>query len=258
MKPAFLILLLLLPVLLPAQNKRVNAEGRWEVSRDITPARAEQFALQEAKREALREAGIPEEVLSASLHIQMADSLYFSDINTEISTLQLNGQVRVISQQLSDSYDPATGRITKVAAISAEVSPLPQRDASFSFTCTGLKNSYSSEESVRFSIRPFQSCYLYLFIFDPSGGTLLFPGYYEQANRLQPDRSYDFPRNSLVVYSIEKSDHSVTYEQNILLAVISKEHLPFSGPVTVRSVFDWLYHIPADKRNEQYFSFLVE
>lgn len=244
--------------MLPAQVKVARAEGRWEVSRDITPARAGQLALLEAKREALRLAGVPEEVRSATLSIQMADSLYFDDLHTEISTLQINGLVKVTGQQIDDFYDPLSGRITKIAIISAEVSLLSQRDASFTFLFSGLNSTYRNNESFHFSFASAQSCFLHLFVFDNAGGTLLYPGYYEKADTLYPGTRYLFPRNKLVEYTIEKISSSATYEQNVLLAVVTKTNVPFNGEVTVHTVFDWLYRIPSDQRSEQYFSFLVE
>lgn len=254
----YTVLLALLPLLLEAQIYVDRAVGCWELSRDITPVQAEQRALLEAKKEAMRKAGIPEEVMSASLLVQRADSIYFDEFYSQINVLQINAHVKVMHQEITDRYDPSSKRMLKEAVISAEVIRQVGYDNSFSFVLTGLNSTYRSGESLHFSLTARQDCFYHLFIFDPTGGDLIFPGVYEASECFREQIPYPFPRNRWIVYDIEKSDSAVRYEQNVLLVVATKADIPFTGKVTVGHVFDWLFRIPANQRCEQYYSFITE
>lgn len=247
-----------LPVWLSAQTRVERAEGRWEVSRDITPAQAEQRALFEAKREALRLAGVPEKVNALTLHIQTADSLYFDHFFTEVNTLQVLAQVKVIRQEIKREFDPASGRMIAIAVITADVLPPSETTQMLPFHIEGLNNTYRHGDLVNFTLIPGSPCYFHFFVFDTKGGDCFYPNAYEKGTYFQPDSSYVFPRNRLLAYSIEKENQTARYEQNIVIAVATLRDIPFRGEVNVHNLFDWLYSIPPEQRMEEYFSFLVE
>ena len=56
-----------------------KAEGRWEVSGDISVVQAEERALMEAKKEALRKAGVMESVWSVMGQVTSSDGVNFSE-----------------------------------------------------------------------------------------------------------------------------------------------------------------------------------
>lgn len=146
------------------------------------------------------------------------------------------------------------------AVISAEVAQASSRTASFSFSLTGLNQSYQNGESLRFSLIAEQDCYYHLFVFDADGVEQLYPGEYEKRSLYKKGVAYFFPRNQWVVYNVERGNRPARarYEQNILLVVATKKDIPFVGEVTVSSVLRWLKQIPEEMRSEQYFSFLSE
>ncbi len=252
------ILLCCLPSVLPAQIRVDHAEGQWEVSRDITPDQAEQRALLEAKRKALQLAGIPENINALILSLNTVDKLNFEYVFTQISTLQILAQVKVLKEDIYRDYDPATGRLIIRAVIAAEVLPPSKETQMAQFTLSDLKYSYRAGDQVRFSLTPGVSCYFHFFVFDTTGGTCFYPNTYEKRICLQPDTTYAFPLNQLLEYSIDRKNHSARYEQNIVIAVATLRDLPFRGEVTVPCLFDWLYTIPPHERVEAYYSFLVE
>lgn len=144
------------------------------------------------------------------------------------------------------------------AVISAEAAHHSSRAGSFSFTLTGLNQTYRDGESLCFSLTAGQDCYYHLFIFDADGVEQLYPGVYEERSLYQKGVEYAFPRNQWVAYSVEKGNRPARYEQNILLVVATRKDVPFSGEVTVGNVLGWLRRIPEEFRSEQYFSFLSE
>lgn len=144
------------------------------------------------------------------------------------------------------------------AVISAEAAQHSSRSGSFSFTLTGLNNTYRAGESLRFSLTAGQDCYYHLFIFDAAGVDLLYPGEYEERSLFLKGVEYSFPRSQWVAYSVEKGNRPARYEQNILLVVATRDDIPYTGEMTVSSVLGWLRRVPEGQKSEQYFSFLSE
>lgn len=257
---AILISLLLSFILcsLYAQVRVDNATGIWEISRDITPAQAEQKALFEAKREAIRMAGIPEKINTSTFVIRTVDSLYLDHFQTEISTIQINTQVKVLQKEIRNEYDPQSQRLSKVVMITAEVFEELQTDRFSPFFLQGIKNSYRAGEQIRFSFQPTDTCFFYLFNFDPEEASLLYPNTYEESRPFLPGKTYDFPLNRLITYSVNKKDKNIRYEQNITLAVVTRKNVPFDRDVSITQVLEWLYAIPISERYEEVYSFLCE
>lgn len=144
------------------------------------------------------------------------------------------------------------------AVISADVTQNVPRHTGFSFTLTGLGNTYRSGDTLRFSLEASVDCYYSIFVFDADGVELLFPGTYEATSLFQKGITYTFPRTQWVAYFVEKSRRSSRFEQNILLVVATLKEVPFAGEATVDGVFGWLRQIPEEQRSERYFSFLSE
>lgn len=235
-----------------------EAIGVWEVSKDITPAEAAQKALLEAKKEAIRLAGIPEVVNSVSFMVQMVDSIYLDHFQTGISLLHIHSQVKVLSQEIKDEYDAKHQRLFKRAIISAEVYEGVSADKPTLFRLEGLKNSYRTGEHLRFSCLSNDSYYFHLFLFTPQETLLLFPNHYERENYFSSGMRYDFPLNKMIVYEVNKKEDKAKFEQNILLAVATKKNIAFNELPSISHVFEWLYAIPSEERSEVFYSFLCE
>ena len=98
-----------------------KAEGRWEVSGDISAVQAEERALMEAKKEALRKAGVMESVWSVMGQVTSSDGISFSEAYSSVSTFSINGLVNVIDKKVEDVWDPNLKRLFKVVTIEANV-----------------------------------------------------------------------------------------------------------------------------------------
>ena len=59
------------------QKKVQNVKGEWVISNDISPAKARENALNQAKVEALRKAGVPEKIFESTLQYR-SDNLKVS------------------------------------------------------------------------------------------------------------------------------------------------------------------------------------
>ena len=79
-----------------------NATGRWEVSGDITMAEAEERAMNEARKDALRKAGVMEKVWSVFGQVMTRSGSRFEEAFSSVSVLALNGMVNVTDKTVED------------------------------------------------------------------------------------------------------------------------------------------------------------
>ena len=118
-----------------AQNKRVrNITGRCEVTRDISLAQAEERALEDAKLNAMRKAGVSERLWSVTGLINEDDGSEFSQVLSRMTTLEVNGLITV--KEVNYSEETIDGRRYAVATIDADVKIV---DTTASKTSTGME-----------------------------------------------------------------------------------------------------------------------
>lgn len=233
-----------------AQNKRVrNITGRCEVTRDISLAQAEERALEDAKINAMRKAGVSERLWSVTGLINEDDGSEFSQVLSRMTTLEINGLITV--RDVVYSEEVIDGRRYAVATIDADVKLVDTKvDLTFQMEVNGIKGVYESGENMTFTVKLYgHDAWLRVFWFDESGGMLLYPSSYDSDAPLKKDKEYAFPLNPSIDYVMEKLDKSHKMETINIIAVATKRNIPFiEDDVTFDSVLKWLYTIPADER----------
>lgn len=70
-----------------------NVEGMWEVSGTLTLEAAEERAFLEAKKEALRQAGIMENVWSVFGQITQENGSEFQEVYSQVSAIAIGGLI---------------------------------------------------------------------------------------------------------------------------------------------------------------------
>ena len=233
-----------------AQNKRVrNITGRCEITRDISLSQAEQKALEDAKINAMRKAGVSERLWSVTGLINEDDGSEFSQVLSRMTTLEINGLITV--RDVVYSEEVIDGRRYAVATIDADVKLVDTKvDLTFQMEVNGIKGVYESGENMTFTVKLYgHDAWLRVFWFDESGGMLLYPSSYDSDAPLKKDKEYAFPLNPSIDYVMEKLDKSHKMETINIIAVATKRNIPFiEDAVTFDSVLKWLYTIPADER----------
>ena len=233
-----------------AQNKRVrNITGRCEITRDLSLSQAEQKALEDAKLNAMRKAGVSERLWSVTGLINEDDGSEFSQVLSRMTTLEINGLITV--RDVVYSEEVIDGRRYAVATIDADVKLVDTKvDLTFQMEVNGIKGVYESGENMTFTVKLYgHDAWLRVFWFDESGGMLLYPSSYDSDAPLKKDKEYAFPLNPSIDYVMEKLDKSHKMETINIIAVATKRNIPFiEDAVTFDSVLKWLYTIPADER----------
>lgn len=233
-----------------AQNKRVrNITGLCEVTRDISLAQAEERALEDAKINAMRKAGVPERLWSVTGLINEDDGSEFSQVLSRMTTLEVNGLITV--KEVDYSEEMIDGRRYAVATIDADVKIVDTNvDLTFQMKVDGIKGIYNNGDVMTFTVKVYgHDAYLRIFWFDNNGGSLIYPSDYDSDILFSKDVEYSFPVTPGIDYIMDRQDKSSKMETINFIAVATKRDIPFlEDDITFDSVLKWLYSIPADER----------
>ena len=241
------------------QTRTVTATGSYVASQNETPAYGQAQALWEAKKQALREAGVTEDISSTAIVVMGGEGNDFRNISSELSRIELEGRVRVKEQTDAQPVFTQDHLVKYSTTIRAEVViEETEEDLNFRFKTEGLKNTYLSGETMTFTVTPTEDCYLRVFLLgkNPGSNAQIYPldGVFKDV-RLKAGESVAFPpadRKFLYDrpfdYTLEMENEYDNLEQDVLLIVALKKPLPFTDEVSYESVIRWLAKI---KRSEK-------
>lgn len=227
-----------------------GAVGRWEVSDDITPKQAEEKALNEAKKEALRMAGVMEDVWSVFGQVTSDNGTEFSEAYSSVSMLAISGMVNVTNKQVEDFWDEGLKRNFKIVTIDALVTKdETQEDKAYAIDVKGIAPIYSHDEKFTFSFKPHGTdSYVKVFWFGDGGADLIFPNQYDPNQLFLAGETYRYPVSAEYDFWVEKSDLNKDIERVNIIVVATKKDYPYNGNFDYQSILTWIYGIPADQR----------
>ena len=216
-----LILIIAAPLHAQESVKVKSAQGRWQVSDDITLKEAEERALMEAKKEALRKAGVMENVWSVFGQITQDDGTEFQEAYSQMNVLAIGGMVNVTKKKVEEVWDTSTRSLYKIVTIDATVQKDERVDKSYALEVKGISSLYKEGDVFTCKLKVYGTdSYLKFFWFDSDGGALLYPNGYEGNNLLKSGKEYAIPFSNMVDYSItffvdayEYVDSSYTFEK---------------------------------------------
>lgn len=227
-----------------------GAVGRWEVSNDITPKQAEERALFEAKKEALRKAGIMENVWSVFGQVTSDSGNEFSEAYSSVSMLAINGMVNVTDMTVQDIWDPGLKRDVKVVTIDAYVTKdETQEDKAYALEVSDIDPVYKEGDifECSFKIHGADS-YLKFFWFGEDEAAMIYPNEYEGNDLFKAGTEYHFPITDTIEMVMEKSGKRQGAEKVNIIAVATKKDYPYLGKTDYQSILTWIYNLPADQR----------
>lgn len=233
--------------------------GKWEVSGNMTLENAEERAFLEAKKEALRQAGIMENVWSVFGQITQENGDEFQEVYSQVSAIAIGGMLNVTKKTVDESWDPGSKRLFKIVTIDAQVKEGEQEDRSYVLELTGIESIYKESESFSCSVKVHGTdSYIKFFWFDQSGGSLLYPNEYEQNQIFKKDDTYHFPLSKNIDYKMEKMKKNLPSEKVNIMVVATKSDIPYIGEVNYTALLKWIYTIPIDQRCTFYQMVLVK
>jgi hypothetical protein len=245
------VLAFAMPLRLASQEVR-GAAGRWVIA-NISPEQAREKALEEAKKEALKMAGI-EEHIKDTRTLAVLDA---NDRNTQVfnafSSIELRGAVTdytIVKDDVEKSS--LDGKLYAVVVIDATVKKYhTTADPEFKIAVSGLRpNGYRNGDPITFAVMPNKAGFLKIFLFDYADGTtLLFPNSYEPNRMLAAKKAATFPVNADILdYIATKENADTDTESNVLLFVYTKTDIPFYGDITYPRILGWVNAMEPDVR----------
>lgn len=232
--------------------------GVWYGGPSDTPEMVKQKAINNAKINALKKAGIEENInaysnLFRSESANAMEEMFASEILSNI-----NGTVKNVEILEAVMSATAEGLIKYDVLINCKVIKYKTKnDPAFDAWIEGIKSAYKLGEGVSFTVKPTKDCYLRAFWFTNKSFVLL-PNAYEKSSVLKAQVQYTFPDPNIIeAYetTIEKPD--LQKELNRLVIVLLKNDLYYTGHVNYKDITDWIMSIPPDERNIKSFAFEV-
>jgi len=243
----FALICLLASQCLHSQEFR-GIEGRWQIS-NISPEEARQRAIEEAKKEALRRAGIEERIRATEALSTIDSKEQFQQMYSSFSSVELNGAITrfdvVKDEIIKENID---GQLYATITINATVKKYTTKpDPEFKFEVRGLRNGYRNGELITFSVNPNKEGYLKIFVVDNNvDAAQLFPNYLEPNRKMNTKENVSFPTSN-IQYTAKKTTKE-RHEHNLWVFVYTKSDIPFYSEVTYQSVLDWINKIePYDR-----------
>lgn len=219
---------------------------------NITPEEAHRRALEEAKREALKMAGIEEFVRSSDVLVSRVSKNEKYQKFVSFSSLEMRGGVVSYTLQSSTVEKMADSNLYAIVKINAKVkrySTVP--DAGFKIYVHIPSKSLKHGEHLNFDIEVTQKGYLTIFLIDEEYDVnQLFPNAYETKNVFEASKKVSFPLDPNIEYTLEKKNGQDKVEQNLLVFMYTKSDINLrTDALTYESVLEWIYSIEPSERS---------
>ena len=262
------IVLLLLSVVFPVHAekttwiKNIRASATWDVTGNTSFNEAKENALFEAKKSALRQAGVGTNVKSMTFSAMNQGGENFSDeLFNQINSFYISGRVKLKEEPVYEQT-VENGILRVKISILADVLKENTVDPEFQISIKGFEKSYKVGTPIQFSIKSSKDCYVRIFWFDNTtvgSGFLLYPlNGYDRDELLQSGREYSFPRSKDFDYTTTLSEGK-DIENTFIFIVATRQQIPYlEEDVSFEKFFKWYYEIDSqEKTNYHPFGFNV-
>lgn len=268
-----LIILLLLQNYLFSQEIKVikNVSGEYIIANksDISLKTGFEKAVAEAKFNALRQAGVVENISSTDILSSSEKSGGIKQDINSILSVEISGAVYNDSIISETTYVNKFGNTVIKVVLNVNVIKYDKKqDPSFDFKIEGLKEYYENNDLMKFSFTPYSDGYLTIFATNEKENFVLYPNNnleYKQLRdslnvRFRANQRYDFPRNKFIgsnkeVGYILSTENERQY--NSLIFIYTKEIFPFSAIISRKNIITWIYSISPDMRKILYKDFVI-
>jgi hypothetical protein len=235
-------------------------KGFSYISGDVSVNQAKYSAINEAKINALKAAGIGENIKSYQLLFSSQEKneyaqFFSSDIQSEIQGAVASYDIinqTTIQKNQNELYYEVTIDAT---VIKYDTKP----DITFDANIEGIKGVYNNLDKLTFSVKTTQNCYLTIFNINDNEATLMYPNSLEKQKVLISNEINKFPPQA----DYELETNLKDKEFNRLIFVFTKTAVPFikinkEQVTTNEAIFNWIYSIMPDQRKVEYRSLIIQ
>lgn len=260
---AFVFLLYAFSAFSQEEVKVNGIKGVGVIAGRISFEDARREALNKAKVEALRQAGVSEQ-------LQSYEMLFRSEVNNDFSEFfssDIQAELRgAVKQYEIVSTESKTNPETKLPQVEVTINATvilysSGPDPSFNVKIEGIKGIYDDGEHLTFSIFSTRDCYLHIFGIADSYTCLLYPNYIENFKLIEANKKVTFPLGP-VDYPLFKDAKEP--EVTRVVFVFTKDpirYLNYEGhedqATTSEAIFSWIYSLMPEQRAVDYHTFTV-
>ena len=211
-------------------------------------------AVNEAKIEALKQAGVEENIASFTDFFQSESKDNYEELFTSDILSDIRGAVKNVEIIKTDKTFNEFGNLNIEVIISCTVVKyLSEKDITFDVWVDGVGMFYANESKLLFKVKSTKDAFLNVFIFNEKEAYKLFPNELENSFLLEKNKQFVFPtyKADYVLETIKKS------EAHRMIMVFTKEEIPYTSEIEYKQIINWLFTIPPDLRVIKSFSFNV-
>lgn len=236
-------------------------KGTAYITGDISPNQAKAQALNDAKINALKAAGIGEHINSYQLLFTSQQKNDYSQFFSSDIQSEIQGAIQSYEIKGEKTYCKSEFEIICEVTIDASVIKYKTKpDVNFDANIEGVKGAYTNDDKLTFTVKTTQSCYLTIFNITDKEAFMLYPNAYEKQVKCNP--------MELCKYPIAKIDYTLhtdmkQQETNRLIFVFTKSQIPFikmnnNQLTNNENIFSWIYSIMPDQRKVEYFTLTIQ
>lgn len=239
------------------EKKKVeNVKGEWVVSNDITIVQARENALNQAKVEALRLAGVPEFVSESNIMYRSEKLDEMKELFGSLTTVDVFGEIfeyKIVKEEKRlNEYSNIIYEVWINATVLIHKS---SKDLGFNFDVKGVYESYASPDRLTFEVKPWKEGYLSVFILNGKESGQIFPNTLEKQTKLESQKNYHFPQSKALDYEVTTEG---TIEVNYLLLLYTKEEMPFILEQTSQNIIRFIAGIDPAQKCLKTYSLLIK
>lgn len=258
------ILGILLSPLAEAQktHKVYGIKGVSIINENISYKEAKAEALNDAKINALKKAGVIENINTYQVLMSTQEnkdfSQYFSsgiltDLQGAISGYKIVKDFRQIRKNENE--------LSVEVEIDAEVvSYETKSDPNFEVKLEGVRSIYDNNENLSFSVTPSMDCYLKVFSWEDGVANMIYPNKFDKNMVLKKDEKTVFPLGRI---DYKMVTDGILDEKSKWVFIFTKSNLPFVNideelRTTTDNVLNWASLIAPDQKKVIYKSVLIQ
>lgn len=211
-------------------------------------------AVNEAKIEALKQAGIEENIASFTDFFQSESKDNYEELFTTDILSDIRGAVKNIEIVKTEKTFNEFGNLNVEVIINCiVVKYISEKDMTFDVWVDGVGMFYTNESKLLFKVKSTKDAFLIVFIFNETEAYKLFPNELENSFLLEKNKQFVFPTYK-ADYVLEADKKS---EAHRMIMVFTKVDIPYTGEIKYKQIIDWLFSIPPDMRVIKSFGFNV-
>lgn len=215
----------------------------------MTGEQAIEFARREAKKEALRIAGVKEHVWSVfgvNLSSEENDPA-FLEAYSEQSFVAIDGMLNGYEEKITTEFNADLGVPIRVVTITAYVDAEEQiEDLTYKLRVDGLKDAYNNGDEFDCTLRIYgYDSFLKVFYFNDEVADLIYPVEFDRGMLYSKDVVHKIPANTKFIATKSPEDEHAYVN---MVFVATKRNFPYTAKPDAKSIMSWIYNLPADER----------